>query len=67
MKVTLETRCKESQAHNWILAGLRRRFTTQEQFENQIEVLCLDVASELGLNFEYTQLGVLLFKDKDLK
>lgn len=60
----LQVECKESQASTWIIAGFNRRYTNQEQFYDNFDDICLEVANELRMVFELKQDGTLLFKDK---
>ena len=63
MKVNLVTESKESQASNWIIAGFNRRFKNLDQFENEFDAICLEVAQELKMQFELKQDGTILFRD----
>ena len=60
----IEVKCKESQASTWIVAGMNRRYTSKEYFEENFELICLEVAEELRMTYELKQDGTLLFQDK---
>lgn len=59
----LEVLSTNANASSQILMALNRRFKSKEQFENQLDILCLEVAEELGYNFEINGEN-LSFKDK---
>ncbi len=60
----LEVKCKESQASTWIIASFNRRYVNHDQFHDDFDAICEEVASELKMNFELKQDGTLLFQDK---
>lgn len=59
----LQVKCKESQASNWIVAGFNRRYLNPEQFQDNFDTICLEVAEELKMSFKLNQDGTLLFED----
>lgn len=57
----LEVLSKESNATNWIIAGLKRRV---KDLNDTTDELCEEVANELGFKFERKQNGNYSFEDK---
>lgn len=57
----LEVLSNQTNATNWIIAGIKRRTSKLEDTNDEI---CEEVAKELGFEFERKQDGNLSFKDK---
>lgn len=64
MKFTFEVFSTESQAKNWIVAGLRRNLTSFEK--RDILKACKEVAKELRMKVKFVK-GIYLFSDKGVK
>lgn len=56
----LEVVCKNQNATNWIIAGIKRR----SKLEQMNEEICEEVAKELNLKFELKEKETYYFEDK---